>query len=114
MSDFVLIYTTITAGPEADDTFIAPTLVERSILDNDEGLDSTEYGLTGLGFPRRSIRKLHYLLQGGLSLTASQSIQLYPTLGILLIIMTISLRVILPSHATLSVWYNICLLGLSH
>ncbi|KAE8156469.1 hypothetical protein BDV40DRAFT_306038 [Aspergillus tamarii] len=56
MSDFVLIYTAITAGPEADDTFIAPTLVERSILDDDEGLDSTEDGLTGLGFPRSSIQ----------------------------------------------------------
>ena len=103
MSDFVLIYTAITAGPEADDTFIAPTLVERSILDDDEGLDSTEDGLTGLGFPRSSIRKLHHFPQGGLSLTAPQSIQLYPTLGIQLIIMTISLRVILPSQATLSV-----------
>lgn len=61
MSDFVLIYTTITAGPGVDDTFIAPTLVELSILDNDEGLDSTEDGLTGLRYPRGSIRKSHYL-----------------------------------------------------
>ncbi|KAE8334636.1 hypothetical protein BDV24DRAFT_170002 [Aspergillus arachidicola] len=57
MSEFVLIYTAITAGPGADDTFIAPTLVELSILDNDGGLDNTEDGLTGLRYPRGSIQR---------------------------------------------------------
>lgn len=61
MSEFILIYTAITAGLEADNTFIVPTLVEQSILDNNGDLDSTEDGLTGLRYPRGSIHKSHYL-----------------------------------------------------